>query len=236
MGDNWDDEDDFEPNLDSLDAKLGGGVAETWEDEEDELEVQTEVKAAIPSQNTLNNKQRALEQAAATLGNQVKYALEEDETSEDRKARERRQVEEADHELSADLFGGKVASKKSSLGGAGSLAAIPLKTKADHSNFGVTISKKMADSTPLSMCAFMKALLDRLPESMTTDSLDNILEVLNKHREAKKEKEGEKAKAVKKVSKKETKAKDKRHHDVFGSADYGDSYDAQYGGMEDDFM
>jgi len=44
-----------------------------------------------------------------------------------------------------------MAPKVKSLGGAGSLASIPLKTKTDHTSFGVTVSKKMADSTPLSM-------------------------------------------------------------------------------------
>lgn len=232
----WEDsEDEFEVNLDSLDAKLGNKNA--WDDEEDELVVETEVKPAVPSANTLKNKQKELEKAATTLENQVKYALEEGEGAEDKKARERRQVEEADHALSEDLFGTNTTTKTKSLGSAsGSLAAIALKTKTEHTNFGVTISKKMAESTPLHMCAFFKSFLERLPESMNTDSLDNIMEVLKKVREKKKEKEGETAAKVKKTSKKETKKKEKRHADVFGSASNYDDLDEQYGGMEDDFM
>jgi len=242
MGD-WDEEEDWDAGdaLDKLDSKLGVTSKSAW-DEEDEVEVIVP-EVAKPSEATLAAKAKAIATQEAKLNNQVKYALQEEEGVEDKKARERRQVEEADHALTEDLMGGSGIAKpaKKSLGstssGAAGLAAISLNTISDHKTFGITISKKIQDSTPLTVVAFFKSLLDNLPPSMTTDSLDQILSTLNTHRTAKAAKEGEQAKLNKSSkTKKQIKTEEKRHKDVFGGVDKLDDYYEQYGSIEDDFM
>jgi len=240
MGD-WDDEDewDAEGALGALDSKLGVNKA-AW-DEEDEVEVIVP-EVAKPAEATLAAKAKAIAAQEAKLNSQVKYALQEEEGMEDKKARERRQVEEADHALTEDLMGsGASKPAKKTLGsassGAAGLAAITLNTIADHKTFGITISKKIQDSTPLTVVAFMKSLLDNLPPTMTTDSLDQILSTLTAKRADKAAKEGEQAKLAKNTkTKKQLKTEEKRHKDVFGGVDKLDDYYEQYGSIEDDFM
>jgi len=233
MGD-WDDDDwEAEVDLGALDSKLGG-AKEAWDDEEDEVEVVVP-EVAQPSAATLAAKAKDLAIKDQTLQNQVKNALQEGEAADDRKLRERRQVEEADHALTEELMGG-APRKKATLGGPTGLAAIALNTKSEHTTFGITISKKLADSTPLTVVAFFKSLCERLPASMTTESLDQILSVLNEKRAVKKEKEGEVAKVKKGKSSKEVKKEKKRHADVFGGDDQLDDYYETYGSIEDDFM
>lgn len=234
MGD-WDDDDwEAEVDLGALDSKLGGGAKAAWDDEEDEVEVQV-AEVAKPSSATLAAKAKEVAIKEQTLQNQVKNALQEDEDDDSRKLRERRQVEEADHALTEELMGA-APKKKATLGGPTGLAGISLNTKAEHTTFGVTISKKLADSTPLTVVAFFKSLCERLPASMTTESLDQILAVLNEKRAIKKEKEGEVAKVKVGKSKKEVKKEKKRHADVFGGDDQLDDYYETYGSIEDDFM
>jgi hypothetical protein len=243
MGD-WDDEDNWEAdvNLDALDSKLGAKSAKSaWDDEEDEVVIAAP-EVAKPSQSTIAAKLKAMSAEEYKLNNSVKYAMQEEEGVEDKKSRERKEVEDADHALTEELMGGgpKPVKKLSSLGsassGTGGLAAIPLNTKQEHITFGVTISKKLEKSTPLTVVAFMKSLCSNLPECMTTDSLDKILAVLNAERAAKRDKEGEVAKVKTGKSSKQIKNDQKRHNDVFGGIDKHDEYYEQYGHMEDDFM
>lgn len=231
----WDDDDnDWEAEVDlgALDSKLGSKSA--WDDEEDEVEIAAP-EISAPSAATIAAKEKELAMKEQTLQNQVKNALQEGENAEDKKARERRQVEEADHALTEELLGGG-GKKVASLGGSTGLASIPLNTKAEHTTFGITISKKLSNSTPLSVVAFFKSLCERLPAGMTTESLDSILAVLNQKRAEKKEKDGEVAKVKKGKTTKELKKEKKRHDDVFGGVDKLDEYYEQYGNMEDDFM
>lgn len=246
MGD-WDD-DDFVPVLPSLSAK------NNFADEEDGVEVEPAVVVKVPTPAELAKRAQKLAEEEEKLASQLKFALLEGETEDDRKARERRQVEEADNKLTEELLGGgksksssaPVASndapKKSvsSLGSSsatGGLAAISLATKQDHTNFGITCSKKLAESTPIYVCAFYKALSERLPPKMTTESLDEILAVLQKVRDEKKKVEGEVAKSTaQKKSKKEIKAAEKKHNDIFGGSKFADKLLDEYADYEDEFM
>ena len=160
---------------------------------------------------------------------------------EDKKARERRQIEEADNALTEELMGGGTKKKVGLSSGPTGIAGIPLNTKAEHTSFGITISKKMADSTPQYIAAFYKALTDRLPAKMTGEVLDNMVAVIAQVRDEKKVMEGESAKALSKgkksaAAKKEAKAKEKKQKEIFGGSDQLDEYYEAYGSLEDDFM
>lgn len=252
MGD-WED-DDFEPALPTLTQ------SKTFEEEVDEVEVDPVVTAKAPTASDLARRAQKIADEEERLAQGLKFALQEGESTADRKARERRAIEEADHELTEELLGGgaksaprtasgssvassatldptmkklSTASLGSSSSAGGGLAAISLSTKQDHTNFGITCSKKLSESTPIYVCSFFKALCERLPAKMTTESLDEILAVLQKVREEKKKVEGEVAKqTLQKKSKKEIKALEKKHADVFG----GSFKDDPYADLEDTFM
>jgi hypothetical protein len=238
MSDDWEEE-DWETNdvADNVFAEKLNANKDSWEEEEDELEIEVPEVAKV-AESTLAAKAKALELKEKALANKVKYELEEEMTSEDRKLRDRKQVEEADHALTEELMGGgSIIKKTKSLGGStGGLASISLNTKADHQTFGITISKKIENSTTQGVVAFMKNLIERLPANMSTESLDSILKVLQNERIKKAAKEGEVAKVVKKTSQKDVKLARKKHNDKFGGSDDHDEYYEQYGHLEDDFM
>ena len=234
----WDASDD---EWDAPDLNLGLGTVSSggggeFDDEVDEVEIE-KVDISLPSEATEAAKAKKIAQQEATLKNQVENALREDETAEDKKMRERKAVEDADNALTEDLMGVKKTTK--SLGSSSSgIAGIPLNTKAEHTSFGIMISKKLANSTPQYIAAYYKAVTERLPPKMTGEVLDDMVNLLTKVRDAKKAVEGESAKLLKstKASKKEIKAKEKRHKDVFGGSDTVDEYYEAYGNLEDDFM
>ena len=244
MGDSWEEDEWDAPDLDlnlGAGGASGGGAGDAFDDEVDEVELE-KVEIATPSEATLAAKAKKVAEDEKVLQNQVLYALQEGEGAEDKKARERRQIEEADNALTEDLMG---VSDKKKTGGLGSgptgIAGIPLNTKAEHTSFGITISKKLTNSTPQYIAAFYKAFTERLPTKMTGEVLDDMVTVLTKVRDEKKAMEGESAKALNKgkkgtAAKKEAKVKEKRHKDIFGGSDQVDEYYEAYGNLEDDFM
>jgi len=250
--DDWEN-DDFVPQLPALSS------AKRFDDEEDQAEVDPVVAPKVLTAAEQARRAQKIAEEEERLATSLKFALLEGETAGERKARERRQLEEADHALTEELMGGGKASAgassaagagsaKSSSGGevkkvaslgsasSGGLASIPLSTKQDHTNFGITCSKKLAESTPIYVCAYFKSLLERLPPKMTTESLDDILSVLQRVRDEKKKVEGEVAKTTtQKKSKKEILAAEKKHNAIFGGASRDDDLDA-YSALEDSFM
>lgn len=234
----WDDEDDWDvPTLD-LGLNKSGPGGDAFADEIDEVVVE-EVTLTSPSEATLAAKAKKLAKDEETLANQIKFDLQANEDGEAKKRREREQIEAADHALTEELMGGlpkqlKAASLGSSAGG---LAAIPISTKSDHTSFGIMISKKLANSTPIYITSFFKSLTERLPEKMTVESLDDIIANFTKLRKEKAEIQGEVVKAKKSTkSKKQEKQEKQRAKDVFGASDYVDEHYEAYGNMEDDFM
>lgn len=233
MGDNWDDE-DFEIPV----IAVSSLAPSNWDDEEEEV-VKEEV--VVSSAATLAAAAKKAEEAELKLINKMKYAQLENETPEEKKLRERRQIEEADNEITGDLFDGVEKPKtvlslggKSSLG-SGGLASIPLSTKTDHSKFGQLVAKRFSDSTAFNIAAFYISLTDKISKKMSTETLDEVLAALNKVRADRKAEE-----PVKKISlkstKKEIKAKEKKHNEIFGGSDTYDKYDDQYGDMEDNMF
>lgn len=234
MGDSWEDE-DFEVPVLAVPS-----VPANWEDEEDEVELDSKI-TSTPSASQIEADKRKADAAEKALATKLKLAELANETTEDRKAREKRQVEEADNELTGELFG-ESATKKS--GGSSSMkgiGAISLKTKQDHLTFGTTIAQKLSESSAFNKAAFFKNLSKTLDtSSMTTEVLDEILVDITRIRDAKVKAEkpavGKTEANAGKKSKKDIKAANKKHSDVFGGSDYVDKYADQYGGMEDDFM
>lgn len=121
MTDNWDDSDDeWDVDDDALDAKLGikkEEEAPKFDDEED-LAVKEKEAADAARQANLKKKGSALaakKQAEKDAAEELEIArkameleaeMEANMTPDERARLERQRIEEADHELTDDLFGG----------------------------------------------------------------------------------------------------------------------------------
>lgn len=230
MGDSWEDEDFEVPNL------VQSAPPANWDDEEDEVEIEPKIVPSKPSQSQIEAENRRAEEAEKALATKLKLAELANETSEEKRLRERRQVEEADNELTGELFGGGGKKATSSLGSSKGIGAITLKTKQDHLTFGTTIAQKLSSSSAFNMAAFYKTLTKGLDSPvMTAEILDDIIADIAKIRDTKAQSEKAKQNKTKK-SKKDIKAAEKKHNAVFGGSEYVDEYDDQYGHLEDDFM
>lgn len=229
MTDSWED-DEFEvPTLGKIEPPSN------WDDEEDLVEVEKNI-ITTPSESQLLAQQRKAAEAEQALAAKLKNAELANETAEQKKLREKRQVEEADHEITGELFGvGGSKLRGDDAGSSRGIGAISLKSKQDHTSFGNTIAQKLSDSSAFNTAAFYKSLSKCLQQdTMTTQVLDEILNDIKKIRDAKAKVEKPAAVAVAKKSKKAIKAEEKRHADIFGGCDGVD--DHGYEDLEDSFM
>ena len=178
MGDDWEDEvdDDFVPVVFKPAASKTN-----WEDEDEE---EVAVKSAPSAAQVLAAAKKAKEEEIR-MTNVLKFAILEDETPDEKRARERKQIEDADAVLAGDLFGGKSSGavpKASSASFSSGIAAAPVKSKADHSNFGILCAKKLNDSNAFNIGVFYKSLTEKVQKNMTTETCDELLLILTKVR------------------------------------------------------
>jgi hypothetical protein len=229
--DSWEDaDDDFVPPIPKA----------NWDDEEEDETLKEE--EFVPVELTAAQKaliKKKQEQEELVLVNKVKNAELENETSEQKKLRERKAVEESDSVLTDELFDNvdnahKV--NKPSRSTSGGIANIALNNKQDHVKFGVTVATKLEKSTAFFMSAFMKELLTRTQDQLSAEGIEELHAMLTKLKEKRKIAEDAKSKDKgKQKSQKAAKAKAKRANEIFGGDyDYHDEYDMS--AMEDDFM
>ena len=174
------DDDDWETA--DLKVKIPALNKKAWDDEEDLVELDAP-KPAVPSAATLEAAAKKKKEEEEKLAAALKFASLENETADERKLRERKQVEQADNDLTGELFGGKAdgAGQKSSSGSlAGLVAGTALKSKDDHKNFGILCAKKMSDSTAFNVAAFYKSLAE-LPRPAVTGRRIGILHNKARH-------------------------------------------------------
>lgn len=167
--DDWDDEEFVVPVLAS------NASNNNWDDEEQE---EVKVKSTLSAAQIKANAKKAHDEEVR-LANVLKYAILEDETPEDKKVRERKQIEDADADLAGELFG-KEKNSKSSNSVSSSIAGATLKSKLDHTNFGILCAKKLNDSTAFNVAAFYKSLTEKCQKNLTSESCDEILAVFQK--------------------------------------------------------
>ena len=229
MGDSWDDEEFEIPTI----AAAPVIAAVNWDDEEDNVVVDEDIVSKPSASQVAAQKKKAAEEEL-TFQTKMKLSLLENETPDQKKLRERRQLEEADAELSSELFTKTKKSTASSSTTGGGIGSIVLKTMGDHSTFGNTIAAKLKDSSAFNVGAFYKSLNKVLDKEISLEVIEEIYQTVSRIRDAKLKEKPANAPLVKKKSKKDL-AKDKQaHDDKFGgsSKDYDDTYD----NLEDDFM
>mmetsp|Transcript_1719 Transcript_1719/g.2695 ORF Transcript_1719/g.2695 Transcript_1719/m.2695 type:complete len:240 (-) Transcript_1719:102-821(-) len=239
MADSWEDEDPDDYATPQVSTKAN------WDDE-DEEEDETLIEqrraaeaaaaaAAKPTPAQIEAQKKRERDEAAKLENQLKFAQQENETEEQRRIRERKQVEEADADITAELFnagGNPTAAKRTVSSG---VAGISLRNREDHVNFGITVANKLADSTSFCLTAFLTEVLKRDGEKLSAESLSTLSTEIAKLQKTKKQAEDLVNKGKHK-SKKAEKAKAKRHADIFGDPEDDMPEYEEYGNIEDDFF
>lgn len=232
--DSWEDAaDDFVPNI-----PMPTG---NWDDEEEDETLKEEVVVPVElsaAQKSLIKKRE--EQDELALINKVKNAQLENETSDQRKVRERKAIEDSDSLLADELFDNidtAHQAKKAPKSTGGGIAAINLSNKQDHISFGITVATKLEKSTAFCVTAFMKEVLNRSQDKLSAEGLDELHAILTKLKDSRKIAEDAKLKDKgKPKSQKAEKAKAKLAKERFGGEyDYADEYDG-FSNLEDDFM
>jgi translation initiation factor 3 subunit J len=135
MSGNWDDsdDDDWDKSDDELDARLGlvNTAAAPKFDEEEDLAVIEKQRAEKSHQESMRSKGKALaakkkaeedrkeEEELARKAMELEAEMEANLSIDERRALERKRVEDADHELADDLFGAveKVGGRANAAGG-----------------------------------------------------------------------------------------------------------------------
>jgi hypothetical protein len=226
MGDSWDD-DEFE--VPTIAAKP---PAANWDDEEDNVVVDEDI-VAKPSASQVAAQKKKADEEELTFQTKMKLSLLENETPDQKKMRERRQLEEADAELSSDLFT-KTKKAPVSLSAAGGIGSTVLKTIGDHSTFGKTIAAKLKDSSAFNVGAFYKSLNKVLDREISLEVIEEIYQTVSRIRDAKLKEKPAGPPVVKKKSKKDLAKEKQDHDDKFGGSakEYNDEYD----NMEDNYM
>ena len=239
MSDSWeDDEVDIKLNLNE---KLNVSTVPSNWDDEDETIKEVVVLPPAPTAAQIEAARKKKEEEEEMLARKIQLALIENETPEERRIRERKQAEEADGQLAGEMFGnGKADSSdamktKKNPSVSSGLAGLALKTKEDHTKFGIAVSAKLLESsTPFHISLFLKECSDRVKEKLTVECLDDIIHTLQAIKDTKKKAEA--PVRAKPVSKAALKQKEKKHNDVFGGGFDDHDRHADYSNLEDNFM
>ncbi|CAN0418464.1 unnamed protein product [Pylaiella littoralis] len=242
MADSWEDEEfDLPSNAPPTTAPV------SWEDEEEEEEDTGAVAPGVAPKMSAAKAAKSAAEKDARIAAELETRLQLGETAEQRRLRERNRVEEADNDLTEDLFGGGSAGGS---GGGSGLSGLALKSMQDHVKLAIELSERMEASKPAHMAAFLKELVSKLSTKMTADGLSDLTNHTIMFRDEKRVAEeriatakanktnviaNQRANKKKSIKKKKASA----HSDVFGGDFDGDGIDSvgmDYESKYDDFM
>lgn len=249
-----DDWEDFEADATISVAAIVKSTSNNFDDEEDLVELNEDIRSAALTQAQLDAQAKKQAEDEIKLANKLKYAALANESTDDRIIRERKLVEESDNELAGELFSGlstaikvpaasasssgsatpvSLSSKTSSTKPSAGLVSIATSTKQDHINFGILCSKKLESSTSFNITSFIESFIDNIEKKLAPESLDKVIDTLNKIRTDRNAKIASKKDNTR--AKKAVKEEKKKKDEIYGRSDYADEY-ADYSNIEDDYM
>jgi translation initiation factor 3 subunit J len=263
-GDDDDDNDEWDVDDDELDAKLalnkGGGVttapATIFDDEEDlaliereRLEKQTHAelkkKGNALVEKKAAEKARLEEEEIAKKAMEYENEMEANMSPEEFRALERLRVEEADHVLTSDLFGGTIndggVGTTPSSGITNSSDKVILNDMKDHLKHARKVAEALKAHGKIHLsAAFFKECITQSDAVLDDDAVTELIKVLNvmkneKIAAAKKKVKGQ-AQKSKKVDKAAAAIAKKIQVETFGDNDKYDTYDVIGEKYEDDFF
>jgi translation initiation factor 3 subunit J len=258
MADNWDDdEDEWDVDDDALDQKLGLKKVQenlpTFDDEEDlalkekaardeEELVELKKKGTALAAKKQAEKDRLTELEIARKAMELEAEVEAQLTSDELRLLKRQQVEEADHALTNDLFGGGAKSATSEGNEAGSGGdTLVLKDVKDHLRHARKVADALKKHSKVHLTAtFLKECIEQSASVLDDAAITDIIKTCNviknqKVQEAKRKVKGQAQKSKKGDKEAELKAK-KIQVETFGDNDKFDRYDAIGEQYEDDFF
>ncbi|KAJ0393629.1 hypothetical protein P43SY_004259 [Pythium insidiosum] len=188
--DSWDD-DEFEvPDLAAVQTK----VAASWDDEEEEEEEvapqPTNASAENVPKGPLKPKQlKKLKMKEIEEKRQMEIALtkarlaqQANETAEERKAREKASMEEADLEAALDAFA-PTQKKDDAAAASGdvesAIGGMRLLSLADHEKLGELVSNRLITSNAKYALECMKVIITRGSVNLTADDMKDLTTIIN---------------------------------------------------------
>lgn len=252
MTDNWDDSDDeWDVDDDAIDAKLGLKKA-SFEDEEDlalkEKEAQEAAKnaelrkkgqALAAKKQAEREKQEELELAKKLV--ELEAENEANLSPDELRALKQRQIEEADHALTDDLFGGGGGGAKDAAVATEAGDKVVLKDLKAHLKHARRVAEAFQAHGKIHFAAtFIKELLNESKDLLDDAAISDIIKTCNvikneKVMAAKKKVKGQPQKSKKADKELEAKAR-QLQIETFGDNDQYDEYDQMGADFEDDFF
>ncbi|CAM9655845.1 unnamed protein product, partial [Ectocarpus fasciculatus] len=181
MADSWEDEE-----FDLPSSVPPTAVPVSWEDEEEDQEDAGAVAPGLAPKMSAAKAAKSAAEKDARIAAELETRLQLGETAEQRRLRERNRVEEADNDLTEDLFGGGGAQGQ---GAGGGLSGLALKNMQDHVKLAIELAERMDSSKPAHMAAFMKELVTKLSSKMTADGLSDLVNHTTMFRDEKRQAE-----------------------------------------------
>lgn len=264
MSGNWDDsDDDWDKSDDELDARLGllntndtseAKKAPVFDDEEEDLAVLEAKRADEVNQASLRSKGKALakkkkaeedrkeEEELARKAMELEAEMEANMTVDERRAMEKKRVEEADNALTDDLFGA-VEGVKSGPGEKAMSAGDTVKMTdlKDHLKHARKVAQCLKKNGKVHLAsAFLKECLTESKDVLDDDTITDIIKTCNiikneKLAAAKRKVKGQAQKSKKKDKVAEKKAK-QMAIELYGDNDQFDDYDEYGAEYEDAFF
>jgi translation initiation factor 3 subunit J len=260
MADTWDDgsDDDWDADDDELDARLGlkkvGEALPTFDDEEDlalkdkddaeklnAVELKKKGNALVSKK--LEEQERKEELELAKIAMAMELEAEEKLSPDELRMLKQRQIEEADHELTDDLFGSvdKMSGKNLPQAAAAAGDKVVMKDIKDHLKHARKVAECIRGHGKIHLAsAFMKELIQQSKDVLDDDAIAEIIKTCNvikneKVQAAKRKVKGQAQKSKKVDKSAEAKAR-KLQVETFGDNDFHDDYDQIGHDYEDAFF
>jgi translation initiation factor 3 subunit J len=262
MADNWDDgsDDDWDADDDELDARLGLKKVEaalpTFDDEEDlalkdkedaeklsSVELKKKGNAMVSKKKEEQERKDELELAKHAM--ELEMEAEANMSPDELRQLKQRQIEEADHELTDDLFGSVDKMSGRNMPDAKVAAAagdkVVMKDIKDHLKHARKVAECIRGHGKIHLAsAFMKELIQQSKDVLDDDAIAEIIKTCNvikneKVQAAKRKVKGQAQKSKKVDKSAELKAR-KLQVETFGDNDFHDDYDQMGHDYEDSFF
>lgn len=262
MGDNWDDgEDDWDVDEDDLDKRLGLAKNDddvpTFADEEDlaikeQAEAEKRNKEILKKKGTALLNKKAEEEARLEEMELARKVVELEQqavanmTPDEYKEYKQRQIEDADHALTNDLFGAVEAvnstdAAKTAAAATAGGGGVVLKDAKDHLKHARVVANAMKKHGKIHLAAsFIKEVLDQSKDLLDDAAITDIIKTCNVIKNDKVQAAKRKTKGQAQKSKKSDKAAEAKARQIqietFGDNDQYDTYDQIGEDYEDAFF
>mmetsp|Transcript_23909 Transcript_23909/g.34978 ORF Transcript_23909/g.34978 Transcript_23909/m.34978 type:complete len:266 (-) Transcript_23909:152-949(-) len=254
--DEWDvdsDEDDLiAQKLNKLDAKSAPAFDEEDLAVKEKAQAESQAKAVLKTKGNamaakkLAEKEKREEEELVRKAMELELKMEEAMDPEERRLLEKKRIEEADNDITDDLFGGVDARSgprsSVSAGGAaiGAGDTVKMKDLKDHLKHARKVAQCMKDHGKVHLAAaFLKEVIQESKDVLDDDAVSDLIKTCNvikndKVAAAKRKVKGQ-AQKSKRDKAAEAKAK-KIQTELYGDNDQYDQYDEYGADYEDDFF